>query len=118
MNDKPLSEMKIVYIAHPISGNIEGNLNKIKDIVRGINLQMPDVLPFAHYFVDCYALDDTIQEERARGIKNNVALLKAGFINEMWLFGSRISNGMKAEIELARSLNIPIRSMSIGTMDF
>ena len=104
--------MKIVYIAHPISGDIQGNLNKVKNIIRQINLKEPDILPFAHYFVDCHALDDTIPKERERGIKNDTALMKAGFINEVWLFGDRISNGMKHEIELARELNIPIISKS------
>lgn len=110
--------MKIVYIAHPISGNIKGNLNDVKNIIKGINIQMPDVLPFAHYFVDCHALNDDIPEEREKGIKNDIALLEAGFIDEMWLYGCRISSGMRAEIELARKLNIPIKSMSIGTKDF
>lgn len=87
----------------------------IKEIVRGINLQMPDVLPFAHYVVDCESLDDTISEERERGIKNDIALLRAGFINEMWLYGSKISNGMRAEIKLAKELGIPVIPCSIGT---
>lgn len=30
--------MKVVYIAHPIGGNIQENLEKIKQIVRQINL--------------------------------------------------------------------------------
>ena len=110
--------MKIVYIAHPISGNIKNNLKKVKEIVRGINMQMPDILPFAHYVVDCLALDDDIPEERERGIKNDIALLKAGFINELWLYGSYVTKGMRHEINLANELGIPVKSMSIGTMDF
>jgi len=105
-------DMKIVYIAHPLSGDLSNNLEKIKNIIRYINLTEPDILPFAHYFVDCYALDDTIMEERERGIKNDTALLKAGFINELWLYGDKISDGMKHEIELARELNIPVISKS------
>jgi hypothetical protein len=105
-------EMKIVYIAHPISGDVKGNLEKIRRIIRGLNLMFTNIVPFAHYFVDCYALDDTVPEERDRGIKNDIALFKAGFIDEVWLFGDRISNGMKAEIELAKNLNIPIISKS------
>lgn len=110
--------MKIVYIAHPISGDIKGNLEKIKNIVRHINLTEPDVLPFAHYFVDCHALDDTVPEERERGIKNDIALMKAGFINEVWLFGDRISSGMVHEIVLANELGITIIPKSEGTKSF
>jgi hypothetical protein len=110
--------MKIVYIAHPVSGDIEANLNKVKDIVRFINLTQPDILPFAHYLVDCLALDDEILAERRRGIKNDIALLRAGFIDEMWLFGDRISNGMKNEIKLAKELGIKVVSKSEGTQIF
>ena len=110
--------MKIIYIAHPIGGDIKRNIQKVLEIIRGININIPEVVPFAHYVVDCYALDDSVPEERMRGIKNDIALFRAGFIDEVWLYGSRISEGMKAEIKLAKELNIPVISMSIGTMDF
>lgn len=109
--------MKIVYIAHPISGDVSGNLNKIIEIVRQINITRPDILPFAHYWVDCHALDDTIHEERARGIRNDVTLLKAGFINEVWLFGDRISSGMRHEIELAKKLGIKVVAKTSQTRE-
>ena len=108
--------MKIVYIAHPLSGDLPGNLEKVRNIVRHLNLTEPNIVPFAHYFVDCYALDDTIQEERERGIKNDIALLKAGFIDELWLYGDIISNGMKAEIELAKKLGILVKPQTKETL--
>jgi len=100
--------MKIIYIAHPISGDIPGNLEKIRLIVREINLTMPDVVPFAPYWLDCHALDDTIQSERERGIKNDIALFKKGFIDELWLCGNRLSAGMIAEKQLAEDLGIKV----------
>jgi hypothetical protein len=104
--------MKIVYIAHPISGDVSGNLKKILCIIRDINLSESETLPFAHYVTDCYALDDAVPEERERGIKNDIALMRAGFINEVWLYGDRISNGMMHEVELANKLNIPVIAKS------
>ena len=92
--------MKIVYIAHPIAGDIDGNLIRISAIIRMINLTYPEVVPFAHYFVDIHSLDDRVEVERNRGIKNDITFLKAGFINEMWLFGDKVSNGMQTEIKL------------------
>lgn len=100
--------MKIVYIAHPISGDIKGNLEKIRLIVREINLKMPDVVPFAPYWLDCHALDDTVKAERERGIMNDIALFKKGFIDEVWLMGNRISAGMLYEKELAEKLGIKV----------
>lgn len=100
--------MKIVYIAHPISGDIAGNLEKIQQIVRQINLQYSDVVPFAPYWVDCHALDDNDPEERKRGIANDQEFFLRKVIDEVWLFGDRISAGMLSEIELATSLGIPV----------
>ena len=63
-------------------------------------------------------MDDTKPEERQRGISNDIALLKAGFINEMWLYGDRISEGMKHEIMLAYHLRISVFSKSEGTKNW
>lgn len=106
--------MKIVYIAHPISGDVQGNIRKILDIVRKVNLEEADVVPFAPYVVDCLALDDSIPEERARGIKNNTALLEECFVSEVRLYGDKISAGMQAEKELAESLGIPVLDYTNG----
>jgi hypothetical protein len=100
--------MKIVYIAHPISGDIHGNLEKIRLIVRKMNLEHSDIVPFAPYWVDCHALDDTVPEERARGIKNDTAFFQKGVIDEVWLFGDRISFGMQLEMDMAICMGIPV----------
>ena len=100
--------MKIIYIAHPVSGDLSKNLEKIRQIVRLINTTREDVVPFAPYWLDCHALDDTIPTERARGIKNNSTLFKKGFIDEIWLYGHTISDGMLAEIKLASKLGIKV----------
>lgn len=100
--------MKIAYIAHPISGDIDGNIQKILAIVKYINLTEPETVPFAPYIVDCLALDDDVPEQRERGIKNDIALFKAGFITEVRLYGNKISRGMQAEKEHAEQLGIPV----------
>ncbi len=107
--------MKVAYIAHPISGDIEGNLKRITKIGRLINLTEPDIVPFAHYFFDCHSLDDNIPEQRERGIKNDIALMKKGFIDEVRLYGDKITKGMAYEIELAEELGIPVIPHTIGT---
>lgn len=110
--------MKVIYIAHPVSGNVDGNITKILKIVRLLNLSNPDIVPFAPYVTDLLALDDKDAAERERGIKNNTALFINGAIDEVWLYGDRISSGMKAEIELAKSCNIPVVSKTDGTCHF
>ena len=108
--------MKIAYIAHPISGDIKGNLKRIELIGRKIILEEPEVVPFVHYFFDCYALDDDIPEERERGIKNGIALMrKKGFIDEVRLYGDKISTGMSYEVNLALELGIKVVAMTEAT---
>lgn len=107
--------MKVVYIAHPINGNIQDNLKMVKRIGRKINLEEPNVVPFAPYFFDCHSLDDNISSERERGIKNNITLLKKGFVDELRLYGERISKGMHQEIELALKLGIIVIPMTKET---
>lgn len=106
---------KIVYIAHPVAGDISGNMQRIVKILRDINLSGKDVVPFAPYLQDLLALDDNKPAERAIGIRNGIAILKSGIIDELWIYGPCISGGMKAEIDLAYELNIPIIIMDPET---
>lgn len=100
--------MRIVYIAHPISDNPIGNLECIRDIVRNINLTMPDVVPFVPYYADCVSLNEHDELERSRGIANDTEIIRRGFIDECWCFGDFLSKGMKAEIELFKGEGIPV----------
>lgn len=109
--------MKVVYIAHPIGGDVEKNIKKVIEICREVNLTEPDVIPFVPYLSDLYALDDANPIERERGIKNDIALLKKGFIDEIWLYGDRISNGMRAEINVCLEFGIKVVCKTAGTAE-
>jgi hypothetical protein len=100
--------MKIVYIAHPIAGDVWGNIKKILAIVREINLTEPEITPLVPYLADVMALDDTNPIERERGRKNGLALLLGGRVDELWCFGGTISPGMEAEIDAAEKAGIPV----------
>jgi hypothetical protein len=100
--------MKTVYIAHPIGGDVENNIKKVIAICREVNLKEPDIIPFVPYLSDLYALNDEIPEERERGLKNGLSLLKKDFIDEIWLYGDRISNGMRAEIKVCLEVGIKV----------
>jgi hypothetical protein len=99
--------MKVAYIAHPVGGDVPGNIEKILKIVKQINRDEPDVVPFVPYLADIMALDDSVPEERERGIRNDTHLLEAGFIDEVRLYGPTISTGMHNEIILATLVGIP-----------
>ena len=100
--------MKIVYIAHPIGGDVAANVQKILAIVKHINMTMPDIVPFAPYIVDVLAMNDDVPLERERGIRNCFVILNSEMVDQVWLYGHTITPGMKAEVDLAIDNMIPV----------
>lgn len=98
---------KVVYIAHPISGDVRGNMEKVAKIIRDIAMNDRMTIPFAPYFSMLAAFDDIIPEERERGMVNNLEFFSKGFIDELWIYGEP-TKGMQMEIAMANEFNIPI----------
>lgn len=107
--------MKIIYIAHPIGGDVENNLRKIAIIARQMTFAEPDCVPFAPYFLDCVALRDADQAERTRGFIHGREIFRRRVIDEVRLYGDRISVGMIGEINLARQLGIAVVAVTEET---
>lgn len=108
-------DKKIVYIAHAIGGDVKGNLTKLLNILRKINLDQAkfgidceNIVPVASYVADVQCLNDNVIEERKRGIENNEAIIKSGIFHELWLVGDFISYGMQIEVDLAKKYGIPV----------
>ncbi len=99
---------KTVYPAHPIGGDVAGNLLKIKAIVRELHLG-GTVQPVAPYIADCDGiLDDNVPGERALGIASGHEYFLRGMIDQVWLYGPKISTGMHHEVLFAWDLGIPV----------
>jgi len=98
---------KIIYIAHPIGGDVVENIKKVLSIVRDLSIEN-EVIPFAPYIVDVQALDDSNPIERGIGFTHNMAMFERGIIDEVWIYGGRISNGMATEIKWAEIFGIPV----------
>jgi len=64
-------------------------------------------VPWAPHLYYPQFLDDGNKRERAAGMR--YALESMWQCKQLWVFGLTISEGMKAEIELAAQLKIPIR---------
>ena len=103
LNDD-MEKKKVAFISHPLKGDLEGNTNKVKQICR--SLINDGVIPLATHMLFPSFLDDNIPEERETGMKATLELLSRS--DEVWVYGDRISEGMKREIELAKNLNIPV----------
>lgn len=98
--------MKTVFIAHPISGDIQGNISKVLKICKEVHTK--EIVPVVPYLISLQYLDDDIVEDRQLGIDANLECFHRGFIDELWLFGDCISSGMQEEVLLAVKLSIPI----------
>jgi hypothetical protein len=112
MNEQKMNK-KRVFIAHPIGGDVEGNIRKVYDICKRVHNK--DIIPIVPYLVSLQYLNDEIEEDRNLGIDANLETFRCGYVKESWLFGDHISKGMEGEIRLALELGIPIVPQSEGT---
>lgn len=106
-------EPKIVYIAHPISGAVEKNIKLIIEICK--KHLSSEIFPFAPYLAFLLFLNNESIKDYSIGIWMNKQFFKTKFIHELWLFGDRISDGMKEEIKWALKYKIPIIAKTTET---
>lgn len=104
--------MKVAYIAHPIGGDVDKNVTTILAICRQINKEHNHIVPFAPYITDVLSLNDGNPNERTLGLINCRIVLERFPIDELWLCGDRISEGMMMEKEIAQKRGITVRVMS------
>lgn len=97
--------MKFIYICSALRGDIERNIRKANGYCRFAVKH--SVVPIAPHTMFAGFLDDTIPEEREIGLAMGLELLK--HCSEVWVFGEKISEGMRAEIKAAEELNIPLK---------
>lgn len=104
---------KTVFIGHPIRGDVRGNVEKVLKICAEVHTK--DIIPVAPYLVSLQYLDDRVIEDRELGMEANHECFRRGYVDELWLFGDRISTGMWKEILLAKEMHIPIIAKTEGT---
>lgn len=95
----------IVYICSPFSGDFEKNVINARRYSRFA--VMHGNLPIAPHLLFPQFLNDADKDERELGLYMGSVLLS--FCKEVWVFGKRISAGMRREINKARRKGIPIR---------
>ena len=104
---------KIVFIGHPIGGDIKGNAKKVLKICAEVHTK--DIIPVAPYIISLQYLNDEVVEDRALGMETNHECFHRHYVDELWLFGDYISSGMRQEVLLAREMGIPIIPKTEGT---
>lgn len=95
----------MVFCCSKYRGEIEQNIENAKAYARFIALCGKS--PVVPHLLFPQFLDDNDAEERIKGITLGVTQLKMS--DEMWIFGTEISEGMAFEIEQAKKYGIPVR---------
>ena len=98
--------MRRVFLAHPVRGDTEANLKAARSWVRWAATEM-DVCPIAPYLYLVGALDDDSPVERSLGHRLGLENLKLA--DELWVCGTKITEGMQEEIDYAMRWMIPVR---------
>lgn len=95
---------KLVYICSPLKGDLVVNMAKAVGYAKSASEE--SVIPLAPHTIFTQFLNDLIPEERERGLKLGVDLLKR--CDEIWVYGNKLSEGMKNEIVLAYGEGKPV----------
>lgn len=95
----------MAFCCSKFRGNKEQNIEAAKSYARFITLCGKS--PVVPHLLFPQFLDDNDAEERIKGITLGVDQLK--MCDEMWIFGTEISDGMAYEIEEAKKYGIPVR---------
>ena len=95
--------MRKVYVSSQLRGNVQSNISKAQWYARFVAER--GNLPIAPHIYFTQFLRDHIPEERDMAMEMNRELLE--WCDELWVFGSVISEGMNQEIEWAQDK--PIR---------
>ena len=101
-------------IADALGVSVEaGNMAKVLAICEQVHKE--GHIPVAPYLVSLQYLNDEVVEDRELGVEANLVCFHRGFVDELWLYGDKISEGMKREIALAKELKIPVVAKTEGT---
>ena len=99
----------LVYICSPFShGDVKENVRNARRYCRyAVNNH---AIPFAPHLLFPQFMNDSNPAERSLAMLMNRVML--GKCDELWIFGSLISKGMKREIKWAKRKKINIRHIS------
>ena len=95
----------IVYVCSPFRGDEAGNTVLARRYCRYVVNQ--GGIPLAPHLLFPQFMDDEEPSEQRLALRMNLILLDR--CEELWIFGPKISEGMKLEIERAQQKNKKIR---------
>lgn len=100
--------MHVVYLCHPVSGDVAANVARAERWLRWA-CQEPNIAPMAPWleYVRLFAGDDD-SDVKARNLNVSRSCVLATRASEVWLVGGRISSGMHEEAKAAEAAGVPV----------
>lgn len=102
--------MMLIYVASPFAGDIKKNVELARNVCRYV-MQCGHAF-FAPHLLYPTVLNYQMPEERSLGIAMGLEVLS--HVDELWVFGTQVSAGMKMEIDQAAQLGIPIKMLDMS----
>jgi len=94
--------MKLIYVASPLSGNVELNQHRARVYCRYVKDK--GFIPYAPHLLFTQFMNDEVEQDRKQAMIMNAEMLSR--CDELWVFNDfGISSGMRVEISLAGELN-------------
>jgi hypothetical protein len=103
--------VRLIYLAHPVSGDVAANLERAKRWLAWANRQCgPDAYVIAPWIANIEAgEDDADPKQRQRGLEACCAVVER--CDELWLCGGAFSDGMAHEHNAALLEMISVRDL-------
>lgn len=105
---------KVVYLIHPIDtvGTIEDNIISLSQIIKKINLNYPNVIPFCPYFADVSILDMSNKEQLNRAGNNDIEVCNRMQFDEIWVVGEyHMKKQKQIMMSMAVQFSVPVVDM-------
>jgi len=115
--------MRIIYVAHPVSGDVVHNLLRAKDTLRGLFTMHPSMHFIAPWITECEIFLDVAKAhcpnagpDHPDATSYYEALRRCCAViercDELWLCGGHITTGMRIEAIHAREHGIEVNNLS------
>ena len=101
--------MRVIYLAHPVSGDVENNLISAKRWIKYLEETETGIAIVASWITECEIWDDSDPQHREAGLLRDLAVLAR--CDELWLVGDQVSAGMQREWNHATTHGLKVVNM-------
>lgn len=101
---------QVAWLIHPLKGDIAGNIARAKRWLQFLIRTFPGLDFEAGWILWVEVLNDADPVERERGLKFCEGMIRR--LDEVWVAGGAISEGMEREIRVAHLAGKPVTDLT------